>query len=81
MSELERAKGYIAAAAEGLGKHSVPTDLPLCLREIARNINSLADTAERQIALALRAAEIQAEIDLAELAKLAKLDISERSED
>ena len=81
MSELERAKGYIAAAAEGLCKHSGLEMLPLCLREIARNINSLADTAERQMLLAKRAAEIQQELELAENEKLAKLTLIERSED
>lgn len=49
MTDLEEAKAYLAAVAEGLGKHSIPAELPSCLREIARNIHSLAARAERHL--------------------------------
>ena len=50
-TDLERSKAYLRAVAEGLGKHSTPAELPCCLREIASNVNSLADTAERHLML------------------------------
>lgn len=51
MNDVEEAKGYLAAVAEGLCKNDPPALLPLCLREIARNLHALADKAERHMAI------------------------------
>jgi hypothetical protein len=45
--DLQHVRAYLAATSEGLGKHSTRAELPCCIREIARNLNSLADMVER----------------------------------
>ncbi len=81
MSELERVKGYLIAAGEGLCKNDPPEMLVLRFEEIYRNLGCLLETTKARHAIALRAAEIQAEAELVEIAKAEKLAISERSED
>ena len=48
-TDLERSRAYLHAVAEGLCKRDPPALLPLRLREIARNVSALADTAERHL--------------------------------
>lgn len=81
MSDLDLVKGYLIAAGEGLCKNDPPEMLVLRFEEIYRNLGCLLETTKARHAIALRAAEIRAEIDLAELANLAKIAMHERSED
>jgi len=81
VSDLDLVKGYLIAAGEGLCKNDPPEMLVLRFEEIYRNLGCLLETTKARHAIALRAAEIRAEIDLAELANLAKIAMHERSED
>lgn len=48
MDPIERPRAYLEAVAVGLSLAS-PMELPAILREIARNVNVLADEADRKL--------------------------------
>lgn len=48
MTPLERPRAYLEAIVAGLPL-AIPAELPSILREVARNLNVLADEAERSM--------------------------------